>query len=159
MRHKKTRILPAQLNPPHSSINVAPLVDVVLVLLIVFMVLAPLLEKTIAIHLPEDNWVDNIEEMPQGQLVVSVDKTGTLYLNQQSLPEGDYVHKLSRVLAAKNNHAERVVFFSIDGQAGYERVVFALDGARQAGALALGLLVAPLENTPVPPTEESMPLP
>jgi biopolymer transport protein ExbD/biopolymer transport protein TolR len=151
MRNKKHHISPAKLNSFNANINVAPLVDVVLVLLILFMVLTPLLEKDIAIQIPEDSFV---EEIPEGQLVVSLDKAGLLYLNQTSIEDGDYVHKLRKVLAAKSSRSERVVFFSVDSQAGYEKVVFALDGARQAGALSLGLLTAPMDNAS-PPTSSS----
>jgi len=143
MRKPKVHISPAKLNRPNSEINVVPLVDVVLVLLILFMVLTPLLEKDIPIQIPEDSLLD---EVPEGQLLVSLDKTGALYLNQETLADRDYVHTLRRVLAAKSSRAERVVFFSVDGQAGYERVVFALDGARQAGALGLGLLTSPVSS-------------
>ncbi|MCL2625745.1 MAG: biopolymer transporter ExbD [Cystobacterineae bacterium] len=150
MRYKKIKITPQKLNPPHANINVTPLVDVVLVLLIVFMVLTPLLEKNIAVQIPEDSWVENRDDMPEGQLLVSLDNKGYLYLNQESIEDGDYVLKLRGMLAAKNNPAERVVFFSADGQAHYEKVVFALDGARQAGAVALGLLTAPVDKAPEP---------
>jgi len=153
MRNKKIHISAAKLNRPHAEMNVVPLVDVVLVLLILFMVLTPLLEKDIAIQIPEDSLVENMDDMPEGQLVVSLDKTGHLYLNQEALAEADYVHTLRRVLAAKSSRAERVVFFSVDGQAGYEKVVFVLDGARQAGAVSLGLLTAPLDNAPAPSTQ------
>jgi biopolymer transport protein ExbD len=147
MRNKKFNISPAKLGRPNANINVVPLVDVVLVLLILFMVLAPLLEKDIAIRIPENSAVD---EMPEGQLVVSLDKAGNVYLNQEAIAGSDYVRKLQRVLAAKSSRSERVVFFSVDGPTGYEKVVFALDGARQAGAETLGLLTAPLDNAPVP---------
>ena len=148
MRNTKIKISPAQLHRPNSNINVVPLVDVVLVLLMLFMVLTPLLEKDIAVQLPEDSLTT--DEMPEGPLVVSLDKTGHLYLNQETVADGDYVHTLRRVLSTRNNRAERVVFFSVDGQAGYEKVVFALDGARQAGAASLGLLTTPLDNAPMP---------
>jgi biopolymer transport protein ExbD len=143
MRNKKPYISPAALNRPHANINVVPLVDVVLVLLILFMVLTPLLEKDIAIRIPEDSAAN---EMPEGQLVVSLDKAGNVYLNQEAIAGSDYVHKLQSVLAAKSSRSERVVFFSVNGQANYEKVVFALDGARQAGAETLGLLTTPIDD-------------
>jgi len=145
MQSKKVHISPAKLSRPSANINVVPLVDVVLVLLILFMVLTPLLEKNIAIQMPEDSLV---EEVPEGQLLVSLDKMGNVYLNQEAIAGSDYVHKLRKMLAAKSSRAERVVFFSVDGQAGYDKVIFALDGARQAGASSLGLLTAPMDNAP-----------
>jgi biopolymer transport protein ExbD len=142
------KISPAKLNRLNTHINVAPLVDVVLVLLIVFMVLVPLLERDMAVQIPEDSF---LAETPEGQLLVSLDKTGHLYLNQERIADGDYVNSLQKALAAQNSHAERVVFFSVDGQASYEKAVFALEGARQAGAVALGLLVASPSASPSAP--------
>jgi len=141
---KKVQILPEKLNRPNANMNVVPLVDVVLVLLILFMVLTPLLEKDIEIRIPENSFGI---EAAEGQLLVSLDKAGHLHVNQEAVAGGDYVHTLRQMLSAKNSRAERVVFFSVDGQAGYEDVVAALDGARQAGAASLGLLLTPADNS------------
>ena len=61
---------------PNSDINVTPLVDVVLVLLIIFMVVTPLLEKDIEVRVPDDTEQDVQPEDPQDQLVVSIDESG-----------------------------------------------------------------------------------
>jgi biopolymer transport protein ExbD len=130
---------------PASDINVTPLVDVVLVLLIIFMVVTPLLEKDIEVRVPdkEENVPDT--EVPQDQLVVSIDKSGNVFLNSQPIAWNDYADKMKKVIAAKA-HDDRIVFFTPDDQAGYNFVVKALDGAKEAGAVALGVVT---DATPV----------
>jgi biopolymer transport protein TolR len=127
---------------PNSDINVTPLVDVVLVLLIIFMVVTPLLEKDIQVRVPDDD-PTQVNEPPTDQLVVSVDDKGVLKLNSEAIEDSVYVDRMRRVLAAKEP-AERLVFFIPDEKANYGRVVFALDGARTAGARILGVITEPV---------------
>src|SRR3954469_828854 len=86
---------------PNSDINVTPLVDVVLVLLIIFMVVTPLLEKDIEVAVPQTEEVDTPDEMPVDQLVVALDAAGQLSINSEKIADADYVERLKRVLAAK----------------------------------------------------------
>jgi biopolymer transport protein TolR len=127
---------------PNSDINVTPLVDVVLVLLIIFMVVTPLLEKDIQVRVPDDD-PTQVAEPPTDQLVVSVDDKGALKLNAETIEDSAYVDRMRRVLAAKPS-GERLVFFIPDEKANYGRVVFALDGARTAGAQILGVITEPV---------------
>ena len=146
---------------PNSDINVTPLVDVVLVLLIIFMVLTPLMEKDIDVRVPQSEQVEDSSEVPPDQLVVALDERGQLKLNLEVVAESEYVEKLKRVLAARVP-GERVVFFAADDRASYARLVAALDGARLAGAETLGMMTDPLPAPagPVPalaPPEPSPP--
>jgi biopolymer transport protein ExbD len=72
---------------PNSDINVTPLVDVVLVLLIIFMVVTPLLEKDISVRVPDDTEQDVQPEDLQDQLVVSIDEAGQIRLNSEALDD------------------------------------------------------------------------
>jgi biopolymer transport protein ExbD len=132
--------------PPNSDINVTPLVDVVLVLLIIFMVVTPLLEKDIEVRIPETEQVEQYE-MPQDntQLVVKVDAQGNYSINTEPISPSAYVEKLKRMLAAKSKE-DRIVFFVADDQANYGKLVAAFDGAKQAGAFVLGMGT---EDTPM----------
>ena len=123
----------------NSEINVTPLVDIVLVLLIVFMVLTPLLEKDIEVRVPDSEQIDEINEPPPDQLVVSVDAEGNLKINAELIAAADYVEKLTRVLAAKRS-GDRLVFFLANDRTNYGKLVTALDGARAAGAETLGMM-------------------
>ena len=77
--------------PPYKSggvrneINVTPLVDVVLVLLIIFMVVTPLLEKDIAVRVPATEQVETQQEVPPEQVVVGIDAEGALFINTEKI--------------------------------------------------------------------------
>jgi biopolymer transport protein ExbD/biopolymer transport protein TolR len=141
---------------PNSDINVTPLVDVVLVLLIIFMVLTPLLEKDIEVQIP------NTQEVPQelavlpDQIVVSLDAQGRLSINSHAVAREAYVDEL-RPLLANRRGSERLVFFAPDDKANYGLLVAALDGAKQAGASVLGMVTEPLPAPPRPEAAASPP--
>lgn len=121
-----------------SDINVTPLVDVVLVLLIIFMVVTPLLEKDINVRVPSTEKVDQVDEVPQDQLVVRINAKGELRLNEELLPQDQYVEKLRAKLEPRAS-VDKVVFVVPDDDANYGAVVTALDGAKKAGAQTLGM--------------------
>ncbi|HLT29190.1 MAG TPA: biopolymer transporter ExbD [Myxococcaceae bacterium] len=143
MARKKTVVPQGE---PNTDINVTPLVDVVLVLLIIFMVVTPLLEKDIEVKVPPSETAEEVTEVPEGQLVVSVDAAGKLSINTEVIPLEEYQARLKRMLAAKPR-GEKLVFFMPSDQANYGTLVAALDGARAAGAETLGM-VTELPETP-----------
>jgi biopolymer transport protein ExbD len=139
--------------PPNSDINVTPLVDVVLVLLIIFMVVTPLLEKDIEVRIPETEQ-DTTPPDPTNdtQLIVKLDPNGDYSINTEPVAPGEYVNKLKRILAAKKKE-DRIVFFVADDKANYGKLVAAFDGARQAGAFLLGMATEDIPNAPTTPVE------
>jgi biopolymer transport protein TolR len=154
--HKKRRYAISE-GRPNSDINVTPLVDVVLVLLIIFMVVTPLLEKDIQVRVPDDTQQETEELDLQDQLVVSIDETGQIKLNSEPLGDDDYKTRIKRALAAKS-FEEKLVFFLPDDKAPYPRVVQALDWTRAAGAFILGVVTEPVAGVlpggaPAPGTE------
>jgi biopolymer transport protein ExbD len=128
---------------PNSDINVTPLVDVVLVLLIIFMVVTPLLDKMIRVRVPDAEQTEEYEQPQSTQIVVSVRKDGHLLLNNEEVDDDGYVQRLRRVLAARVP-GDRLVFFSAEDDALYQRLVLALDGARQAGAEVMTMTTEPM---------------
>jgi biopolymer transport protein TolR len=134
---RKFAVSPAA--PPNSDINVTPLVDVVLVLLIIFMVVTPLLEKDIEVRVPDTEQAEEPEEIPEGQLVVGLLGNGDLTINSEKVAEAEYVERMKRVVAAKSQ-GDRLVFFMADEKTNYGRLVRALDGAKAAGAEVLGMM-------------------
>ena len=82
-----------------ADINVTPLVDVVLVLLIIFMVVTPLLEKDIGVRVPATEQVEEKQEVPPDQLVVRVEADGTLTINAEKVPNAEYIDRLKTILA------------------------------------------------------------
>jgi biopolymer transport protein ExbD len=143
MHKKKSRFTVRPAGRPNSDINVTPLVDVVLVLLIIFMVVTPLLEKMIRVRVPDAEQNEQQDTPPQAQLVVSVGEDGAIAINSEKVTDDAYVARLKRVLAAKAP-GDRLVFFSADDKAKYSRLVTALDGARQAGAEILTMTTEPM---------------
>jgi biopolymer transport protein ExbD len=123
----------------NSEINITPLVDVVLVLLIIFMVVTPLLEKDIEVRVPDiENKNEPPPEVPPDQLVVSISKEGDLAINAEKVSAAEYVERLKRMINAKPR-GERLVFFTADDETNYAKLVTALDNARLAGAETLGM--------------------
>jgi biopolymer transport protein ExbD len=132
----------------NSGINVTPLVDVVLVLLIIFMVVTPLLEKDIAIRTPNSEKLENPAEVPPDQLVVHVSAQGALRINSEAVSDQDFVTSLRARLSAKAA-SQRIVFLVPDEQLNYGKFVSVVDRARQAGAEVLGYSTdAPGDATP-----------
>src|SRR5262249_35561731 len=124
------------------QMNVTPLVDVVLVLLITFMVITPLLTKTFWIHTPSQRTEEvEPEKVAEDQpLVLRVAGDGTLHVNGAETTLEELPDRLRRMFAARDDH---VLFFDADEGAEYGRVMDALDGARGGGAATLGRLPPP----------------
>jgi biopolymer transport protein ExbD len=149
-RSHKPIVVKAMLAPT-SAINVTPLVDVVLVLLIIFMVLTPLLEKSLDVRVPSSQTVQTTE-LPKEQLVVNVNAAGVLSINGESVPWEQYVPRLGEQLSSRTPD-ERVVIVVPEDDAQYGLLVRAFDGARQAGAQTLGMntdVLPPAAVTAVP---------
>lgn len=124
------------------EMNVTPLVDVVLVLLIIFMVITPLLAKQFWIALPDKQ---EHKEPPAASdkqpIVVTVTKAGSIRINREVVPDAEFPARLTRVLAAAG---ERTVFFDAHDDAPFARASRALDLARGAGAATIAVATEPL---------------
>jgi len=119
-----------------SDINVTPLVDIMLVLLIIMMIVAPLLQKGVDVKLPTAaNTVDKPET--QDQTVVAVTADGRLHLNSREVAEGDLAQRVTEVLETKK---ERIVLIKADEDAQYGRVMAAMDALRKAQIEDMGLI-------------------
>jgi len=134
------------------QMNVTPLVDVVLVLLIIFMVITPLLAKTFWIHTPkqekEEVEAREVQQDPTPPLVLRVGADRTLQLNGSTVGFEELPERLRRVFAARTDH---IVFFDADDQAAYGFVVQVMDRAREGGAVTIAALTEPLIQPPPPP--------
>jgi biopolymer transport protein TolR len=120
--------------------NVTPLVDVVLVLLIIFMVITPLLSKQFAtnVPLPDKNETpppETTDAPPPA--VLRVTANAGIRLNDSELAEADFERKIARVMAAQ---AEPVLFFTADEDVPHGRVVELMDRARGSGARRIAVL-------------------
>jgi len=135
-----------------GEINVVPYIDVMLVLLIIFMVTAPLLTQGIEVELPKAN-AEPIESVPDHDpLVVSVDAEGNLYLNagdneDQPQAGAEIVRRVGIILGEK---PETPVFVKADRAVAYGNVVGAMVVLQQGGATNIGFVTDPLDTYPIP---------
>jgi biopolymer transport protein ExbD/biopolymer transport protein TolR len=122
----------------NSNINVTPMVDVMLVLLIIFMVITPMVQNKVAITLPQTL---TPEVMPDADkedaIVVAVTRDGQTYLGAEQIALDDIGPKITDRLANKTN---KEVYMRADARANYGRVEDAIDAIRTAGVEQLGLL-------------------
>lgn len=124
-----------------SEINVTPLVDVVLVLLIIFMVAAPMLQMGIDVNLPrvKSKSVDVTEE----KLVLTVNGAKEIFLNKSKVSLPDLRSKLENIFAAK---IDRDLFLRADRNVPYGFVVEVMSEVRKAGVDKLGMITEPPEE-------------
>jgi biopolymer transport protein TolR len=119
-----------------SDINVTPLVDVMLVLLIIMMLIAPMLQQGVALKLPTaTNTVDKPEV--QGQTIIAIANDKKVYLNSKQIQEGDLATKVTELL---ENTKDKVVLIKADEEVEYSAVMGAMDQLRQAGIEDIGLI-------------------
>ena len=127
------------------EMNVTPLVDVVLVLLIIFMVVTPMLTKQFWIHLPEEP--DEQRPPPtldqdDAAIIVTVDEDGTVRINKDEVALTELSRKLKRVLAAKRR---RTAFFDAEDDASFGHAAAVLDVMRSGGAATIAVMTEPIE--------------
>src|SRR5215831_3703370 len=122
-----------------SDINVTPLCDVMLVLLIIMMIVAPLLQQGVSVSLPQAN---NTTDKPetQGQTVIAISKDKAMYLNAKPVNEQELGSKVNELL---ENQKEKVVLIKADQEVEYSAVMAAMDQLRQAGIEDIGLITDP----------------
>ncbi len=121
---------------PKSDINVTPLVDVMLVLLIIVMLIAPMMQKGVDVALPE---ADNSGDKPDtaDQTVVHIGPDSRLYVNAIEVSEGEAVSRLQATLESK---ADKIVYLKGDKEAPYGAIMKMMDALRAAGIESVGLI-------------------
>jgi len=129
----------------NSNINVTPMVDVMLVLLIIFMVITPMLQKGVSVDLAK---VNNPTQMPDADkedaLLVAVMRDGKIYFGNDMITPDALTEKVKDRLA---NRVDKRVFIRADARAKYGTVVEVVDNVRAAGVDDLGLLTEQRKNT------------
>src|SRR4051795_10053219 len=144
---------------PRSDINITPLVDVVLVLLIIFMVLTPLMEKEIGVRVPEDLPPEVLNEPPPPdltQVLFKVDEAGLWHLNSETLTDSNAQDRLKAYYKiSKSKEATQgppVIFFDAEDKTKYVRAVKALDAIRDsASGWTIGMLTESIKQEAAAP--------
>jgi len=117
-----------------SEINVTPLVDVMLVLLVIFMVTAPIIQTGVHVNLPKTKEGAQ-EQLKPRSVMITIDKDGNVYLSTQQDAKPVNVQDLPAMLQQKlGQSGERKVYVRGDGDTPYRIVAYVLDLAKQAGA-------------------------
>lgn len=119
-----------------SDINITPLVDVVLVLLIIFMVMTPSLLKEMALEVPEKADLQLAAPSSADQIVVGISREGTVTINREPVTQNALAARMHQLLDARS---DKLVFFDIDDDSNYGDAMHIIDLCRGAGAKVLGL--------------------
>jgi biopolymer transport protein TolR len=134
--HKPLHVKPA--GNANTEINVTPLIDVVLVLLIIFMVLTPLKESDIAVVVPDSDQAEDASDVPPDQLVVYLGPTGQTRVNTQDVSGHEQLSQVLKERLTPRKPSDRLVFVVADDSVAYGKLVAVIDTARQAGAETIG---------------------
>lgn len=120
------------------EINITPLVDVVLVVLIIFMIVTPMVTKTFWLNLPPKN-EDKDPPPPSDNkpLVMTVDKAGVIRINTTVISKNEVRDRVPRMLAAKD---QKVLYFDAASDASYAAAIEAMDLSRAGGVKSIAIL-------------------
>lgn len=124
-----------------SQINITPLVDVMLVLLVIFMVTAPILQQGVAVDLPQVT--TGALESKEESVIVSLTRGAKIHLNEQTLSLKDLQQRLSELA---RQHPDRPVYLRADEGVSYGKVVEVMAVIRNAGIHKLGMVTEPLRD-------------
>ncbi len=122
---------------PVPVINVTPLVDVVLVVLIIFMIVTTMMTRTFWMNLPKTEKDNEPSPTDMKPLVLTVDKAGVIRANQTVLTMREVRERVIRMLAAKN---QKTLFFDAHDQVPYAKVVETIDNVRAGGVKSIAML-------------------
>ena len=125
-----------------SDINIVPFVDVMLVLLIIFMITAPMLQSGIDVDLPK---TQTVKEISEARLVVTIDRSQLVYLGNDAVN----IHDLGgKVLAQMHNPQSDPVFLRCDQTVPFGTFATVIDTLRQSGIANVSIVTQPLSDTP-----------
>jgi biopolymer transport protein ExbD/biopolymer transport protein TolR len=129
---------------PVSDINVTPMVDVMLVLLIIFMVITPMLSKGISVDMYKSRNPISMQAADKDDaIIVAVTREGRTYLGNAQMAADQLPPKIKDLLT---NRLDKMVYVKSDSRARYEKVVDVVDNLRAAGVDQLGLLTEQLKE-------------
>jgi biopolymer transport protein ExbD len=118
-----------------NEINVTPMIDVLLVLLIIFMLVVPMSRKAIDLQIPDPNDQTVSSTPPPAQIVLEVGPGGTYSVNKQAVPKAELPKYLKELYDPR---PEKIIFVKGDPKVKYEDVISAMDIARGAGVKVIG---------------------
>jgi biopolymer transport protein ExbD/biopolymer transport protein TolR len=127
-----------------AEINITPLVDVVLVLLIIFMITAPVLQSGIEVSVPKTRTVNQVTEQ---HVVVTIDKDQTIYLQQNGADEPINVNALTtRLKTIPGDAAHKIIYLRADTKVPFGAFASVMDAVKLAGITNISIVTQPLEK-------------
>jgi biopolymer transport protein ExbD/biopolymer transport protein TolR len=122
-----------------SDINITPLVDVVLVLLLIFMVTAPVLQSGVQVAVPQTRQVNQLTEE---HLVVTIDKDQNVFLQDKPVN----IHDLPSILAANPSNEKKVIYVRADQAVPFGAFASVMDAIKQAGIANISIVTQPIQK-------------
>jgi biopolymer transport protein TolR len=123
-----------------ADINVTPMIDVMLVLLIIFMIVTPLIAAGFKATLPKGK---NLDPRPEGdnEVVLGIDEFGRYFLNGRALPNGTLEDQLRGIYAARTE--DKILYFKADNKLKYAKIQEAVETARRSGVRVMAAITEP----------------
>jgi biopolymer transport protein TolR len=122
-----------------ADINITPLVDVVLVLLLIFMLTAPVLQSGIVVAVPQTR---TVAQLTEEHMVVTIDKDQNVYLQDKQVN----IHDLSGILAKNPKETKRVVYVRADQKVPFGAFASVMDAVKQAGITNISIVTQPFDK-------------
>jgi len=126
-----------------ADINITPLVDVVLVLLLIFMLTAPVLQSGIVVAVPQTRTVNQLTEE---HMVVTIDKDQNVFLGAGGVEKQVNIHDLPALLADNPKDTKRVVYVRADQKVPFGAFASVMDAVKQAGITNISIVTQPIEK-------------